>query len=404
MMNPLPVVRAELRRASASAIAAITLVAVAVALGVAVTAQERALRVGSARAADPFDIVVGARGSPTQLVLSTIYLQRGALELVPGEIVDRVMAERGVSWAAPLAFGDSYRGAPVVGTTAAFLTHGGTRGLEHGRVFATRDEAVVGADVALALDARFSPAHGEPTGGAERDEAIHEGVDYRVVGILPRNGTPWDRAILVPIEAVWRLHARPTGHALGVEAIGPPWEAGASGASAVILKAISVADAYRLRGRYRGVDSLAVFPGEVLVELYGTLGDARDLLAIVALLTQALVVAAVMLAVLAGQAQHRRLFGVLRALGASRAYVFAAVWLHAMCIVAAGGLVGLALGWQAATIVSHVVHVRTGLVVITAVSTPEILLVVALILAGAAVAVVPAWLAHRQPVSSLLRA
>jgi FtsX-like permease family len=82
----------------------------------------------------------------------------------------------------------------------------------------------------------------------------------------------------------------------------------------------------------------------VLVELYGTLGDARDLLAIVALLTQALVVAAVMLAVLAGQAQHRRLFGVLRALGASRAYVFAAVWLHAMCIVAAGGLVGLALG------------------------------------------------------------
>jgi hypothetical protein len=59
MMNPLPVVRAELRRASASAIAAITLVAVAVALGVAVTAQERALRVGSARAADPFDIVVG---------------------------------------------------------------------------------------------------------------------------------------------------------------------------------------------------------------------------------------------------------------------------------------------------------------------------------------------------------
>src|SRR5262249_61226422 len=62
---------------------------------------------------------------------------------------------------------------------------------------------------------------------------------------------------------------------------------------------------YRLRGRYRGVDSLAVFPAEVLVELYGTLGDARDVLAIVALLTQGLVVAAVMLAVLAGQSQRR---------------------------------------------------------------------------------------------------
>src|SRR5499426_2130576 len=125
MMNPLPVVRAELRRAGVSTVAAITLIAIAVALGVAVTAQERALRVGSARAADPFDIVVGARGSPTQLVLSSIYLQPGGLELVPGEIVDRVMAERGVTWAAPLAFGDSYRGAPVVGTTTAYLTRGG---------------------------------------------------------------------------------------------------------------------------------------------------------------------------------------------------------------------------------------------------------------------------------------
>jgi len=403
-MNPLPVVRAELRRASGSAIAAVTLIAIAVSLGVAVTSQERALRVGSARAADPFDLVVGARGSPAQLVLSSIYLQHGVLELVPGEIVDRVMGEPGVRWAAPIAFGDSYRGAPVVGTTAAYLTRGGARRVERGRVFTARDEAVIGADVALALDARFSPAHGEPTGGPERDEATHSGVHYCVVGVLPRTGTPWDRAILVPIEAVWRLHARPTGHARGVDTIGPPWEVGASGASAVIVKAVSVADAYRLRGRYRGVDSLAVFPAEVLVELYGTLGDARDLLAIIALLTQGLVVAAVMLAVLAGQAQRRRLFGVLRALGASRAYIFAAVWLHATCIIAAGGLLGLALGWQTAAIVSHIVRVRTGLTLLTAVSAPELRLVVWLVLAGSAAALVPAWRAHRQSVASLLRA
>ena len=200
------------------------------------------------------------------------------------------------------------------------------------------------------------------------------------------------------------MHARPTGHPRGVETIGAPWETGASGASAVVVKAVSVADAYRLRARYRGADSLAVFPAEVLVELYGTLGDARDLLAIVALLTQALVVAAVMLAVLAGQAERRRLFGVLRALGASRTYVFAAVWLHATCVITVGGLVGLVLGWQTAALVSHVVRARTGLVVVASVSAPEFRLVVTLILAGAAAALVPAWRAHRRPVASLLRA
>src|SRR5262249_9311715 len=128
------------------------------------------------------------------------------------------------------------------------------------------------------------------------------------------------------------------------------------------------------------------------------------LLAIVALLTQALVVAAVMLAVLAGQAERRRLFGVLRALGASRTYVFAAVRLHATCVITGGGLVGLGPRWQTAGLVCHVVRARTGLLVIAGVSAPEIRLVVTLIVAGAVAALVPAWRAHRQPVASLLRA
>src|SRR5262249_39653792 len=100
----------------------------------------------------------------------------------------------------------------------------------------------------------------------------------------------------------------------------------------------------------------------------------------------------------------RRLFGVLRALGASRTYVFAAVWLHATCVITVGGLVGLVLGWQTAALVSHVVRARTGLLVIAGLAAPGIRLVVTLLVAGAVAALVPAWRAHRQPVASLLRA
>ena len=74
-MNPLPVVLSDMRRGRAGIAAVVAVIAVAVALGVVVTAQERALRQGSARAADSFDLVVGARGSPTQLILSAVYLQ-----------------------------------------------------------------------------------------------------------------------------------------------------------------------------------------------------------------------------------------------------------------------------------------------------------------------------------------
>ena len=64
VINPLPLVLADLRRSRAGAAAVVALIGVAVALGVAVTAEERALRAGTARAADAFDLVVGARGQP----------------------------------------------------------------------------------------------------------------------------------------------------------------------------------------------------------------------------------------------------------------------------------------------------------------------------------------------------
>ena len=63
-MNPWLVVKAGLVRHRTPYALFVLLIAVAVALGVAVSAQEAALRIGSARAADKFDLVVAAPGSP----------------------------------------------------------------------------------------------------------------------------------------------------------------------------------------------------------------------------------------------------------------------------------------------------------------------------------------------------
>src|SRR5262249_3486861 len=148
---------------------------------------------------------------------------------------------------------------------------------------------------------------------------------------------PWDRVIVAPVEALWTVHARGTGHSAGSVRIGPPWDAHeVSGVSAIVVKPRSVADAYRLRGRYRSDASMAVFPAEVLVAIYAILGDARDLLAVISLATQVLVLAAILLAVLASLSQRRRQLAVLRALGAPRAYLFLAVWIHVTVLVAAG--------------------------------------------------------------------
>ncbi len=98
MLNPLPVILADIRRSRWGFASVVGLIAVAVALGVAVSAQERALRRGSAAAADAFDLLVGAPGSPTQLVLTAVYLQPAALPLVPGDVLKGLHDEPGIEY------------------------------------------------------------------------------------------------------------------------------------------------------------------------------------------------------------------------------------------------------------------------------------------------------------------
>lgn len=410
MFNPLPVVRAEWRRSRAGSLAVVLLVAVAVAVGVAVSAQERALRDGSGRAADAFDLVVGAPGSETQLVLSTVYLQPASLDLVPGAVLAELTAHESVALAAPLAFGDSWRGHPVVGTIPAFLDH--LAPLAEGRAFGSVWEAVVGHDVALTPGDDFTPAHGAVAIAGE--DHRHEGVSYAVVGRLAPLGTPWDAAILVPVEAVWLVHALPPGHPT-VDAdgapidesalpLGPPWDADSlPGVPAIVVEPASFAAAYALRSRYRAAETMAVFPGEVLVQLYALLGDVRDVLATVSLLTQALVVAAILLAVLATLAARRRLVGVLRALGAAPLYVFAAVWLNVSLLIATGAALGLGLGWAAAYALSTVFSDRTGVALPVALGLPELGLAAGLGAVGLILATIPAALLYRQPIAAALR-
>lgn len=407
MINPLPVVTAETRRAPAGVVAAVLLIACATALGIVVSITERALRAGSAQAADAFDVLIAARGSPTQLVLSVVYLEPAPLDLVRGAAMDRVSREPGVAWAAPVAFGDSYRGLPVIGSTADLVTRGGRVTPSEGRVFRSLHEVVVGADVPLRVGDRFAPSHGEASphrGGHPDDEVVHEGFAYEIVGRLPRTGTPWDRAIVAPIEAVWRVHA--LGLSLPESSrLGPPWPADAfPGASAIVVKTTSVADAYRIRARYRTDTMMSVFPAEVLVELYALLGDARAALSTLAMAAQALVVAAILLAVFASLGERRRSLAVLRALGASRPYVFACVWLHVSAVTTVGATLGLGLGWLGALGLGRALEARTAITLPVSIAGDEVLLVIAIVVAGCVLSALPAWWAYRQPVTASLRA
>lgn len=115
---------------------------------------------------------------------------------------------------APITIGDVVRGYLVIGTTAAFVSQWGGLPPVEGRNLEKKGEAVIAADVQLAIGDWVTPAHGiagrRRPGEDSDDEAEHRhaGLEYTVVGRKGRLGTPCDRAILVPVESVWE-NARP---------------------------------------------------------------------------------------------------------------------------------------------------------------------------------------------------
>lgn len=412
---------ADLRRLWTGSLVVVLLVALATALGVAVTLQERALRLGSARAADKFDLVIGAPGSETQLVLSSIFLQPSPLPLMDGTVLPRLLADPRVASAAPVGFGDSFGGYAVVGTSSGLVRD--LEALAEGRVFAASGEAVVGATVDLPIGYAVKPTHGL----AELGGHAHTELSYRIVGRLKPTGTAWDRAILVPMQAVWALHGMEAEHddtdghhdhahdehATGGEAVhqhvdadaalDEDWSKVTPGLPAILVRPKSIADAYKLRQDYRDNATLAVFPGEVLTNLYATLGDAKKVLVGVTTGAQILVAAAILLVTVLHVGQRRRQIGALRAFGAPRRAVFVIVWSELFALITSGVLLGFGLGFGAARFIAGYLSVESGVAMPVMFAVGDGFLVAVILAFAAALAVVPAILAYRQPPAAALR-
>ena len=283
-MNVLLFWKNELRVNRGVLIGLSLLLTLAVALAVAASETRSMLRTASAAAAERFDLLVGAKASPTALLFGTVYLRDEALPIVPAETLSLFQNQKDVRWAAPVAFGDRAGEAPLVGTTRTLVTFGDTLPLSEGRVFSSRYEAVAGASSGFKIGDEVRPVHGRVQGaGHEHD------THFRVVGVAPSTGTPWDRAVLIPIEAVWAVHehAKPGEEHAHEEPL-ESWMTGnlskLPGFSAVVVKPATIAGAYKLRqaanaahvtdARGLPVNLMGVFTGEVLVNLYAVFGNA----------------------------------------------------------------------------------------------------------------------------------
>jgi putative ABC transport system permease protein len=156
------------------------------------------------RDARGIDLVVGAKGSPLQLILAGVYHVDVPPGNIPLEAVEKLRSIPLIAEVIPISLGDSYLGFRIVGTEPEFVSHYGAE-LTSGRLWQVPLEAVLGAEVArrsgLALGAQFAGSHGLSAGGEE-----HGNDPYRVVGMLGPTGTVIDRLVLTGTGSVWKVH------------------------------------------------------------------------------------------------------------------------------------------------------------------------------------------------------
>ena len=161
---------------------------------------------------DGVDLVLGAQGSPLQLILSSVYHVDAPTGNIDYKEAEVWMKHPFVETAIPLAFGDNYRGFKIVGTTPDYIKKY-TATISEGKVFEKNFEVVIGSEIAKKLSIKLGDKFYGTHGDAEEGD-VHDQYAYVVVGIASPTGKVIDNLILCTVESVWEMHS---GHDHGGE-------------------------------------------------------------------------------------------------------------------------------------------------------------------------------------------
>ena len=349
------------------------------------------------RDAKEVDLVVGAKGSPIQLMLAGIFhldVPTGniplasAQELARNPLINRVIPE---------CLADSFRGFWIVGTTHDYidLYHGQ---FAAGRAWDDRMQAVLGATVAehtkLGVGDRFVGSHGLAEGGPVHGDSI-----YRIVGVLMPTGTVLDRVVLVNPESVWFVHEGNITDPEEMKVI----EAERQVTVLLVQYATPLAAVSLPRKINSETNMQAASPAYETARLFKIVGVGADVIR--AFGGVVLATAALSLFIALYHALNERAYdiAVLRTLGARPASIAIMMLLEAMILALLGGVLGLLLAHSLAAVLAWWMARQESLPINPwAVSAQELWLLVPSFAAALLAALLPSWRAAQANISATL--
>lgn len=308
------------------------------------------------------DLVVGAKGSPLQLILANVYhidFPTGNIKLGEARALTR---NRLVKSAIPLALGDNYGGFRIVGTNHDYINlYKGN--LAEGVLWQYNLEAVLGAKVAekmeLTLGSTFFGVHGISATDLQHDEA-----SYLVTGILEPAGNVLDNLILTNVESVWAVHEHEeeedNEHEKGlthkeeehkVKVLGSAYKTGLPEGdedeeiTSLLIKYRSPMGAVQMpRMINANTNMQAASPAFETQRLFSLLGIGVDMLQSFAYIIIVIAGLSIFISLYNALKDRKYDLAIMRSLGASRARLFVHVVLEGQMITFLGGVLGFVLG------------------------------------------------------------
>lgn len=362
--------------------------------------------------AQGIDLVVGAKGSPLQIILASIFhidFPTGNISL---EDANNLTRNRLVKSAIPLSLGDSYQGYRIVGTSSAYVDLYQAE-LEKGEWFGNEMTATVGASVAknlsIALGDELESAHGlaEGAGG-------HEEHPFKVVGVMKQTGSVLDQLILVSIQSVWEVHASHEEHnhkegsdaheaivldRLGIEVTKE--QLANEDITSLLLQYRSPMAAVQLPRIVNGTSNLqAASPPYETARLFNIIGVGVDVVNVLGLVIIILSATSVFIALINSLKERKYELAIMRSMGASQLKIFLLILTEGIVLTIIGSLFGFGLAHLGfGILINSMEQIQTSGMFFVA---DEYYVMLGSLAVGIFASIIPAFLAYKSDISETL--
>ena len=348
------------------------------------------------------DMVVGAKGSPLQLILSAVYQIDNPTGNIPIAEVNKLKRHPLIKYSIPLSYGDSYRGFRIVGTDSIYLTHYKAT-FSDGNIWKHSMDVVLGSSVAEKLNLKMG-SHFHGNHGFDTEGHAHEESHYNVVGILNPTGTVADRLILTSTESVWDIHNHDDAeHTHESEHSHEEEETGEITALLVKFKSpMGIMQIPRMVNQKTSMQ--AALPAIEINRLYSLMGVGFTTLQIIGMVIMCIAALSVFISLLNSLKERKYELALMRSLGASPFKLFGLIVQESLLICLAGYALGIILGRIGIMLLSYFGEDQFQFSVSqTGAAAVEIWLLPLTLSIGLIAALIPAVRAYRSDISSILR-